>query len=597
MKTSVFRERVLVFRSTAILCFVIPALTWSAWNGPASAQAESFDSAADTSSPRATLVSFIDSFNEFYRLISELDYYDRDGQLYRHLGMRVLDCIDTTGLPAYAEQDRASEVAVCLKEILDRVEIPDFEQIPDAEAIERMGGIEKYPRYRLPGTRITIARVDAGPQKYEYLFSPGTVDRAVDYFESIRSRPYRASGPATTPDLYRWYMSAPGHPAIARVIRGLPDRIRYDHWMGMTVWKWPGVALLILVSAFLMALAYRLQVYFSRWTSQTRPLLHCLTVLFPIAAMLVPLWASDVADRYLTLRGFPLYVFGFIAMVISILGAVVVAFVGCNRVAEAIIANPHVNPKGLNAQLIRITAKLVSVLLSMVVMLIGGQYLGIPVATLLASAGIGGIAIALGAQDTLRTLFGTVMLMADKPFRVGERVIFKTYDGVVEDIGLRSTRIRLLTGNQVSVPNDELSRSDIENVGRRSCIRRVGDIHLPLETPRARLEQAVDIIREQLDDHEGMDPEFPPRVHLTELGPTAFSIRFIYWYHPPEYWDYLAFTERFNFAVFERFEAEGIPFCVPQRLLPVRSDGDPASFELHVQDQRESNGTEHRTSN
>ncbi|MEM9366138.1 MAG: mechanosensitive ion channel family protein [Planctomycetota bacterium] len=545
------------------------------WCGSASAQIKHLDGAADTSSPRATLVSFIESCNELYRLISELEYYDRHGERYRHLGMRVLDCIDTTGLPAYAKEDRASEVAVCLKEILDRVEIPDLDSIPDSDAIERMGGIEKVSRCRIPGTRITIARVDSGPQKYEYLFSPGTVDRAVDYFETMRSQPYRVEGPSTTPDLYRWYMSAPGHPSIARVIRGLPDRFRYGHLMGLSAWKWPGVVLLVIVGSILMAFLYRLQFYLSRLTSKTRPLLHCLTVLFPIAAAFVPLWASRIADRYLTLRGVPLYLFGFVATALSILAAVVVAFVGCNRVAEAIIANPHINPRGLNAQLIRITAKLFSVLLSLIVLLIGGQYLGIPVATLLASAGIGGIALALGAQDTLRTLFGTVMLMADKPFRVGERVIFKGYDGVVEDIGLRSTRLRLLTGNQVSVPNDELSRSDIENVGRRSCIRRVCDIHLPLETPRSKLQQAVDIIREQLHDHEGLDAEFPPRVHLTELGPDAFTIRIIYWYHPPEYWDYLAFSERFNFAVFERFESEGIPFCVPQRLEPVSSEGHP----------------------
>ena len=88
-----------------------------------------------------------------------------------------------------------------------------------------------------------------------------------------------------------------------------------------------------------------------------------------------------------------------------------------------------------------------------ILFLIGGQYLGIPVATLLTSAGIGGIAVALGAQDTLKTLFGTVNLLADKPFRVGDRIIVQQYDGEVEDIGLRSTKIRLLNGHQVTLPN------------------------------------------------------------------------------------------------------------------------------------------------
>ena len=76
---------------------------------------------------------------------------------------------------------------------------------------------------------------------------------------------------------------------------------------------------------------------------------------------------------------------------------------------------------------------------------------------------------------------------------------------MVEDIGLRSSRIRLLTGHQVTVPNDELSRSHIENVGRRPHIRRISDIHIPLDTRRQKIDEAVTIIRTALDEHEGMD--------------------------------------------------------------------------------------------
>ena len=131
----------------------------------------------------------------------------------------------------------------------------------------------------------------------------------------------------------------------------------------------------------------------------------------------------------------------------------------------------------------RIVSRLLSISLAVLVFIEGGQYLGIPVTTLLASAGVGGLAVALAAQDTLRNLFGTIMLMADKPFRVGERIVVDDYDGIVEEIGLRSTRIRLLTGHLVTIPNDTLARTDIENVGRRPYIRRVADMRIPLDTP------------------------------------------------------------------------------------------------------------------
>ena len=165
---------------------------------------------------------------------------------------------------------------------------------------------------------------------------------------------------------------------------------------------------------------------------------------------------------------------------------------------------------------------------AVIIFIEGGNYLGIPVTTLIASAGIGGLAIALAAQDTLKNLFGTIMLLTDKPFRVGERIIFNKYDGIVEDIGLRSTRIRLLTGHQVTIPNDKLASCDIENVGRRPHIHRVADIHIPLDTPREKLEKAVAVIRAALEAHEGMDPDYPPRAFFFDFNPDAFVIRVIY---------------------------------------------------------------------
>ena len=201
----------------------------------------------------------------------------------------------------------------------------------------------------------------------------------------------------------------------------------------------------------------------------------------------------------------------------------------------------------------------------MALLLICGQYLGIPIATLLASAGIGGVALALGAQDSLKTVFATITIMADKPCRVGDRIVADRFDGFVEDIGLRSTKLRLLNGHVVTLPNGLLANQEVENIARRTSIRRNAEIHIPLDTPCERVEKAVAIIREKLTDHEGMDPELPPRVFFDEFGPEIFRIRFIYWYSPPDYWDFKAFGEKLNFEIFRAFEAEGIQFSLPLR--------------------------------
>lgn len=521
--------------------------------------------AADTSSPRDTLRSFIDACNDLNDLIHSENFFDRTDMKHVGVVQRVQDCIDMSQLPAFAREDRAGEVAICIKEILDRVELPPWDAIPDTEQIESAGGLEKLSTWRIPGTRITIARVEEGSQKHEYLFSTGTVDRAVEYYRSIESKPYRTTGPAVSEGLFKWYYSSPGHPVLAAIVQSLPERMQRSRTLGLATWKWPGLLISLLIAIGVMTGAYRVQRALISRVRGKSAFKYCLTIVFPIIAMLTPLYFRHFAQHYLTVRGTPLYVIGFAANLVALLAAVVVIFAASRRIAESIIASPRINPRGLNAQLIRIVSQLISFVLTVTLFLVGGQYLGIQIGTLLASAGIGGIAIALGAQDTLKTLFGTLSLMADKPFRVGDRIQFKTYDGIVEDIGLRSTKIRLLTGHLVTIPNDQLAGSDIENIGRRRYIRRRAEIHIPLDTPCEKVEKALAIVREKLVDHEGMDPELPPRVFFDEFSADAFVLRFFYWYTPPDYWEFKAFGEKLNLEIFHAFETEGIQFSMPAR--------------------------------
>ena len=309
---------------------------------------------------------------------------------------------------------------------------------------------------------------------------------------------------------------------------------------------------------------------------------YWMTLSLPIIAACVPLVYLNVVETNLGLRGAPLYLTDFLSILTSLIAGVVVVFATTNRVSETIIASPSVNPQGLNAQLIRIVSKLVGSTAAVVLVLWGGQYLGFPIGTLLASAGIGGVALALGAQDTLKDLFGTLSLMADKPFRVGERIILGKYDGVVEDIGLRSTKLRLLTGHLVTLPNDQLARSDVENVGRRPHIKRIADIHLPLDTPRESIEKALTIIRAELEEHEGMDLDFPPRAFFTDYLPTAFNIRVIYWYNPPNYWDFLEMSEKVNLAIFRAFEEQEIQFSLPARITHTSLDSKEKPIEVKM---------------
>jgi len=121
----------------------------------------------------------------------------------------------------------------------------------------------------------------------------------------------------------------------------------------------------------------------------------------------------------------------------------------------------------------------------------------------------------------------------------------------------------------VTVPNSEMVNKAVRNVGKRPFIRRVANITITYDTPPEKVRRAVAILEELLSDHEGRHPDFPPRVFFNEFNDWSLNLLMIYWYHPPDYWDYLAFTHRLNLEILERFNAEGIAFAFPTQTLHV----------------------------
>jgi|AntRauTorcE11898_2_1112593.scaffolds.fasta_scaffold03306_1 MscS family membrane protein len=195
-----------------------------------------------------------------------------------------------------------------------------------------------------------------------------------------------------------------------------------------------------------------------------------------------------------------------------------------------------------------------------------------PLTSVIAGLGIGGLAVALAAQDTIKHFIGSFVLAADKPFEIGDRVVIDGHDGPVESIGMRSTRIRTLEGHLVSIPNGELANRTIRNIGKRPFIRRIGNITVTYDTPPHKLQQAIGILKEILENHEGMKADLPPRVYFNELNSASLNILFLYWYHPPDYWTYMSYSEKVNLEIMRRFNAEGIDFAFPTQTLYLAGD-------------------------
>ena len=224
-----------------------------------------------------------------------------------------------------------------------------------------------------------------------------------------------------------------------------------------------------------------------------------------------------------------------------------------------------------------ILAPLVGKTLRVFIVIIGGILIiqnltGVQIGPLLASLGIGGIAVALAAKDTIANFFGTLTILFDKPFQVGERILIDSYDGVVEDVGFRSTRIRTLTGHLVTIPNEKLVNTGLENISKRPHIRWLTNITVTYDTPPEKVEKAVSILRQILDNHEGMHPDFPPRVYFNGFNDWSLNIMMIAWFHPADYWVMQEWQQRTCLQILNRFNEEGIDFAFPSRTVYLAND-------------------------
>jgi MscS family membrane protein len=224
-----------------------------------------------------------------------------------------------------------------------------------------------------------------------------------------------------------------------------------------------------------------------------------------------------------------------------------------------------------------ILAPLVGKILRTFTVIIGGILIiqnltGVKMGPLLASLGIGGIAIALAAKDSIANFFGTLTILLDKPFKIGQRVVIDNSDGMVEEVGFRTTRIRLFSGHLVSIPNEKVVNSTVENIGKRPYIRWKTTVAISYDTPVGKVEKAVSVLEEILDNHEGMQPERPPRVYFNEFGEWSLNIMAMAWYHPPDYWKMQTWQMQTCLEILKQFNAAGIQFAFPSRSIYLAND-------------------------
>lgn len=190
--------------------------------------------------------------------------------------------------------------------------------------------------------------------------------------------------------------------------------------------------------------------------------------------------------------------------------------------------------------------------------------MGVDITALITGLGIGGIAVALAVQNVLGDLFASLSIVLDKPFVIGDTLAIDEHMGKVEHVGLKSTRIRSLAGEQLVFSNSDLLKSRIRNFGRLFERRMVFTIGVTYQTPRVKLERIPAILRETIERHEHTRFD---RAHFRTYADSSLNFEAVYFVTVPEFVVAMDIQQAVNLEIYRRFEAEGIEFAYPTRTL------------------------------
>jgi small-conductance mechanosensitive channel len=227
------------------------------------------------------------------------------------------------------------------------------------------------------------------------------------------------------------------------------------------------------------------------------------------------------------------------------------------------------------ATTMRAMGVIASLALWLVLALMGLQNLGIEIGPLLAAMGVGGIAIAFALQNVLSDLFASLSIVLDKPFVIGDFVTVGDMAGTIEQIGLKTTRLRSLSGEQLVFSNSDLLASRIRNFKRMQERRALFTVGVTYQTPQSKLAKVPGMIREIIEAEKLARFD---RAHFKQFGAFSLDFEVVFYVQQPDFNSYMDTQQAINLAIFKRFEEEGIEFAYPTQTLFVDRVQLPEEF-------------------
>lgn len=484
--------------------------------------------------PRATMMSFLEAF-------------------YQEGGMpQAVAALDLSEVPAALREMKGPELAVQLKEVLDRTRLIDPEEIPDDPAAG------PYVFLSHEAGEVVIDRQASG----EWLFSAGTVAAIPDLYRALEDEEVvegveRAST-AVSPGL--WLRSK-----VPRSLRGTAFILE--------AWQWLGLLVLALLGLILDRLAVALaKVVTARWlrrrveTVDSDDLHKALRPLGIVAMALV--WKAGLPFLWLPIN--VLTVLEVAVRFVLATGAVWAAYRLVDIVSALLEARAARTHNKFDDLLVPLVRKSLKVFIAAFGLVFVADTLDVEISSLLAGLGLGGLAVALAAQDAVKNLFGSLMILVDRPFSVGDWVVVGDHEGIIEDVGFRSIRIRTFYNSLVTLPNSNLISSSVDNYGARRVRRWSTKLGIAYDTPPATIEAFCEGIRELIRQHPATWKD-SFQVWFNSFGESALEVLLYVFFEVPDWGAELAARHRLGLDILRLGEALGVEFAFPTRTVWLHS--------------------------
>ena len=538
MTGTTYRILILLAFFLAFLSLATVAAETPAETPPASA---SKAPPAHLASPRETLRTFLSAMNDIKR-----------GDARRI--QDALETLDLSQISAPVRREIGEKRAWMLLEIMDRTRKVNLKRVPK----------------RPDGSEWTFARYDDGiirlrrQEDGRWLFDASTIEQLPKIYDRVASRA-PVKGLDDNADYLPWEI---------RLQRMMPEVLRHKTFL-LENWRWAALLLVIVLGVLAdWSVSRALRRFMRRWMRRNpgdyAAVADGENRLRPLGMVVMAgIWWAGI--NAIGLPELALLILLVAVKTLASLAAVWAAYRVVDIFAVWLRARAAATDNKIDDVLVPLITRSLKIFVTVVGLVFIADNLNIDITGLLAGLGLGGLAFALAAKDMVQNLFGSVTVLLDRTFTVGDWIVLDDVEGTVEHMGFRSTRIRTFYNSLVTIPNSRFITAKVDNMGARRYRRYKAHFGLAYDTPPARVEAFCEALRELVREHPYMRKDYF-HIYLNDLGDSALSVLIYVFWQTPDWSTELRERHRFLLDCLRVARELGVEFAYPTQTLYLRNE-------------------------